>query len=269
PYTQQNAPNVTYAVYRAQPVLVPYYDDGSFAVVYNVGNPLASLANSNNFNKGIRSVGNVYAQATLLDAFTLKSSFGVDAAYNKSESFTPAYTVYNPDGTASQQDNTYSDLNKGTSENLMWLWENTINFDKDFGNHRLNAVVGYTLQSVSSEIFSLAGENILRNDPSFWYISPSYIVDPASNIDKIQNIYNGVDAGQYYSMMSYLFRSNYTYKDKYIFTVTFRRDGSSKFSRENRFSNFPAFAAGWNIGREPFMQDVSFLSGMKLRASWG
>ncbi|MCA1746322.1 MAG: SusC/RagA family TonB-linked outer membrane protein, partial [Bacteroidales bacterium] len=110
PYTQRNAPNVTYSVYRAQPLLEPYYDDGSFAVVYNVGNPLASLANSNNFNKGIRSVGNVYAQATLLNDFTLKSSFGVDAAYNKSESFTPAYTVYNPDGTASQQDNTYSDL---------------------------------------------------------------------------------------------------------------------------------------------------------------
>jgi TonB-linked SusC/RagA family outer membrane protein len=269
PYTQQNAPNVTYAVYRAQPVLEPYYDDGSFAVVYNVGNPLADLANSNNFNKGIRSVGNVYAQATLLDAFTLKSSLGVDAAYNKSESFTPAYTVYNPDGTASQQDNTYSDLNKGTSENLMWLWENTINFDKNFGDHRLNAVVGYTLQSTSSEILSLAGENILRDDPSFWYISPSYIVDPANNIDKTQNIFNGVDAGQYYSMISYLFRSNYTYRDKYIFTMTFRRDGSSKFSRQNRFSNFPAFAAGWNIGRETFMQDLSFLSGMKLRASWG
>lgn len=269
PYTQQNAPNVTYSVYRAQPVLEPYYDDGSFAVVYNVGNPLADLANSNNFNKGIRSVGNIYAQATLLDAFTVKSSIGVDAGYNKSESFTPAYTVYNPDGTASQQDNTFSDLNKGTSENLMWLWENTINYDINSGDHRLNAVVGYTLQSASSEIFSLAGENILRDDPSFWYISPSYIVDPASNIDKIQNIFNGVDAGQYYSMMSYLFRSNYTYKDKYIFTMTFRRDGSSKFSRENRFSNFPAFAAGWNIGRESFMQNVSFLSGMKLRASWG
>ncbi|MEX0981089.1 MAG: TonB-dependent receptor [Bacteroidales bacterium] len=269
PYTQQNAPNVTYSVYRAQPLLEPYYDDGSFAVVYNVGNPLADLANSNNFNKGIRSVGNVYAQAILLDAFTLKSSFGVDAAYNKSESFTPAYTVYNPDGTASQQDNTYSDLNKGTSENIMWLLENTINYDKEFGDHRLNAVVGYTMQSVSSEIFSLAGENILRDDPSFWYINPSYIVDPANNIDKLQNIFNGVDAGQYYSMMSYLFRSNYTYKDKYIFTMTFRRDGSSKFSRENRFSNFPAFAAGWNIGRETFMQDFSLLSNMKIRASWG
>lgn len=269
PYAQQNAPNVTYAVYRAQPLLEPYYDDGSYAVVYNVGNPLADLENSNNFNKGVRAVGNIYAQAILADAFTLKSSFGIDAGYHKSESFTPAYTVYNPDGTASQQDNTYSDLNKGTSENLSWLWENTINYDRNFMEHRLNAVVGYTLQGVTSELFSLSGENILRDDPSFWYINPSYIVDPANNIDKTQSIFNGVDVGQYYSMMSFLFRANYTFRDKYIATMTFRRDGSSKFSRENRFSNFPAFAAGWNIGREAFMQDVPFLSNMKLRASWG
>lgn len=269
PWSRQNAPNVTYAVYRAQPVLEPYYNDGSYAVVYNVGNPLADLANSNNFNKGIRGVGNIYAEATLLESITLKSSFGIDAAYNKSESFTPAYTVYNPDGTASQQDNTYSDLNKGSSENIMWLWENTVNYNKSFGEHRLNAVAGYTLQSTSSERFSLSGENILRNDPSFWYISPSYIVDPANNIDKTQSIYNGVDAGQYYSMMSFLFRTNYTYRDKYILTMTFRRDGSSKFSKENRFSNFPAFAAGWNIGREEFMQQLPLLSNLKLRASWG
>ena len=269
PWTQQNAPNVTYSVYRAQPVLEPYYDDGSYAVVYNVGNPLADLANSNNFNKGVRGVGNVYAEATLFEAFTLKSSFGIDASYNKSESFTPAYTVFNPDGTASQQDNTYSDLNKGSSENIMWLWENTINYDRSFDEHRVNAVAGYTLQNVSSERFSLSGENVLRDDPSFWYISPAYIVDPTNNIDKLQGIYNGVDAGQYYSMMSFLFRTNYTYRDKYILTMTFRRDGSSKFSEENRFSNFPAFAAGWNLGREAFMQDVPLLSNLKLRASWG
>ena len=63
PYNQQVAPGVTFAVYRAQPVLEPYYDDGSFGVVYNVGNPLASLNYSNNYNKGVRVVGNVFAEA--------------------------------------------------------------------------------------------------------------------------------------------------------------------------------------------------------------
>ncbi len=270
PYTQQNAPNVTYAVYRAQPVLKPFYDDGSFAVVYNVGNPLASLEYSNDFRKGIRGVGNIFAEAAFLRSFTVRSSFGVDASYNKSTSFTPAYTVFNPDGTASQQQNVLSDLFRGSSDNLNWLWENTVSFRKEFADiHSLDIVAGFTMQESTSEFTSLSGENILRDGSDFWYISPSYIYDPANNVNTIQSISNGVDAGLYYSMMSYLFRANYSFNNKYIATVTFRRDGSSKFTRENRFSNFPSVAFGWNIGNESFMQNIDWISKLKLRASWG
>jgi TonB-linked SusC/RagA family outer membrane protein len=270
PYTQQNAPNVTYAVYRAQPVLKPFYDDGSFAVVYNVGNPLASLEYSNDFRKGIRGVGNIFAEAAFLRSFTVRSSFGVDASYNKSTSFTPAYTVFNPDGTASQQQNVLSDLFRGSSDNLNWLWENTVSFRKEFADiHSLDIVAGFTMQESTSEFTSLSGENVLRDGSDFWYISPSYIYDPANNVNTIQSISNGVDAGLYYSMMSYLFRANYSFNNKYIATVTFRRDGSSKFTRENRFSNFPSVAFGWNIGNESFMQNIDWISKLKLRASWG
>ena len=270
PYTQQNAPNVTYSVYRAQPVLEPYYPDGSYAVVYNVGNPLAQLAYSNDFRKGIRAVGNIFAEATFLDAFTLRTSYGVDASYNKSTSFTPAYTIYNPDGTASQQQNILSDLFKGSGDNLNWLWENTISYRKVFRDiHSLDLVAGYTMQESTSEFMGMPGENVLRDGQDFWYISPSYIYDPANNVNTIQSISNGVDAGLYYSMISYLFRANYSLNNKYIATVTFRRDGSSKFAKENRFSNFPSFALGWNIGNEGFMKSVEAVSKLKLRASWG
>ena len=71
-----------------------------------------------------------YAEAKIIKNFTLKSSFGIDAAYNKTEIFTPAYLVYYPDGTPSQQQNVYSDLYKKNNENLTWLWENTLNFNK-------------------------------------------------------------------------------------------------------------------------------------------
>jgi TonB-linked SusC/RagA family outer membrane protein len=270
PYTQQNAPNVTYAVYRAQPLLEPYYDDGSYAVVYNVGNPLAQLEYSNDFRKGIRGVGNIFAEATVLKTFAFKTSFGVDASYNKSTSFTPAYTVYNPDGTASQQQNVLSDLYKGSSDNLNWLWENTISYRNTFaGIHSLDMVAGFTMQESTSEYTSLSGENILRDGQDFWYISPSYIYDPANNVNTIQSIANGVDAGLYYSMISYLFRANYAFNNKYIATVTFRRDGSSKFTKENRYSSFPSFALGWNVGNESFMKNIDIISKLKLRTSWG
>jgi TonB-linked SusC/RagA family outer membrane protein len=270
PFKQENAPNVTYSVYRAQPLLKPFYDDGSYAVVYNVGNPLADLSYSNNFGKGIRGVGNIFAEATFLKSFTLRSSFGIDASYNKAYSFTPAYTVYNPDGTASQQQNVLSDIFKGNSENLTWLWENTLTFNKTFRDiHSIDIVAGYTMQETSSESMGISGENVLRNGKDFWYINPSYIYDPANNVNKIQSIFNGVDPGQYYSMISYLFRTNYTLNSKYILTFTFRRDGSSKFARENRFSNFPSFAVGWNVVNESFMKSINFISNLKVRGSWG
>lgn len=269
PYWQQNAPNVTYSVYRAQPLLKPYYPDGTYGVVYNVGNPLADLAYSNNYNSGVRGVGNVFGEVTFLDGFTLRSSFGVDAGFGKAKSFTPAFTVYNPDGTATQQQNVLSDIYKGSSDNMSWLWENTLNYTKTFGKHSINAVAGYTMQQTQSESLGLSGENVIRNGSDFWYIGPSYIYDPSNNVNTIQSITNGVDPNQYYSMISYLFRVNYTLSDKYMFTATFRRDGSSKFSKENRFSNFPSLAAGWNIAREKFMENLPFLTTLKLRGSWG
>jgi hypothetical protein len=137
PYKQQNAPNVTYQVYRANPLLEPYREDGSFAGVPGVGNPLADLAYSNNYNKGIRGVGNLFAEATFLNSITLKSSFGIDALYNKSINFTPEYNVLYYDGTQSMQSNPTNDLTKGSTENLTWLWENTLNYIKQIKKHSL------------------------------------------------------------------------------------------------------------------------------------
>lgn len=269
PFQQQIAPNVTYSVYRAQPLLNPYYEDESFGVVYNVGNPLADLEYSNNFRRGVRGVGNIFAEANPLDDLTLKSSLGIDASFNKAESFTPAFAVLNPDGTSSQQYNEFSDIFKGNTDNLSWLWENTVSYDKMITRHNINAVAGFTMQRSRSEEFRLAGQNLIRDNSDFWYIIPPYILDEANNINMLQNIFNGVDPNLYYSMISFLFRANYSFDNRYIATVTFRRDGSSKFSKENRFSNFPSFALGWNIVNEEFMKSLMLISNLKLRASWG
>jgi TonB-linked SusC/RagA family outer membrane protein len=263
PYKQQNAPNVTYAVYRAQPLLVPYYSDGSYGVVYNVGNPLASLAYSNDYRKGLRGVGDIFGEAKILKLFILKSDFGIDAAYNKAVSFTPAYTVYNPDGSASQQQNVTNDLYKGYDDNLTWIWENTLTYIKEFDKHSINAVAGFTMQNSASEKTDVTGENIIRDSEDFWYIT-------GSSLASTYNSYtNEVLPDLNYSMVSFLFRVNYTYNKKYIFTATYRRDGSSKFKENNRFGDFPSFAAGWNISEEKFMQNFPLISNLKLRGSWG
>src|SRR5659263_198331 len=168
------------------------------------------------------------------------------------------------------QQNVLSDIYKGSSDNLTWLWENTLTYRKTFRDiHTVDVVGGYTMQESTSEYMNIPGANVLRDGADFWYICPSYIYDPANNVNTIQSISNGVDAGLYYSMLSYLFRANYSLGSKYIMTLTFRRDGSSKFTKENRFSNFPSVAVGWNVGNEPFMKSVKAVSKLKLRASWG
>jgi len=264
PYKQQNAPNVTYAAYRARPDLLPYNPDGSFAEVFNVGNPLADLAYSNNFNKGIRGVGNLYSEVTVLKDFKLKTSFGIDASYNQSKSFTPAYYV------SPQQQNLLNTLNKGNSHNLAWLWESTVTFNKVLNKvHSIDAVVGYTMQEATSENFSMTGKNIIRTSENFWYFDPNYIYDPNNGVNTLGDISNGVDPNQYFSIISYLGRINYVYNSKYILTATFRRDGSSKFISKNRYGNFPSFAAGWIVYKEPFMKNVPVVSNLKVRASWG
>jgi len=269
PYSQQVAPNVVFAAYRAQPVLAPYYDDGSFAAVLNVGNPLASLENANNYNSGIRIVGSIYAELILADAFLLRSSFGTDAALNRGSSFTPAYTVFNPDGSASQQQNEFSDIFKSEGINYTWLAEQTVTWARRFDRHSINTVAGFTLQQTRSERMSMAGQNVMRDGRDFWYVRPSYIIDEANNINMLSSLFNGVDAGQYYNMVSFLGRAVYSYRDRYLATVTLRRDGSSKFAKENRWGYFPSFAVGWNMQDESFLQGFQSLNDLKLRVSWG
>ena len=256
PFKQQNTNgNAPFVVYRAQPTITPYQSDGSYSPVPGVGNVLADIEYTNNFDKGLRSVNNLYGEVDIIEGLTLKSSIGVDMEYRKNRSFTPQFFVN------AQQQNSISDLNKSFGDRLSWLWENTLNYSKVSDVHRIDAVIGYTMQESSSENFSLAGENILRDDPDFWYINPDNINGTL--------VSNNVDAGLNYAMISYLARVNYTFDNRYLFTATFRRDGSSKFRPDNRFANFPSFALGWNVINESFMADNALLSNLKVRASWG
>ncbi|MBX2962257.1 MAG: TonB-dependent receptor [Cyclobacteriaceae bacterium] len=258
PINQQNTNgNAVFVVYRAWPTIEPYQSDGSFTPVPGVGNVLADIEYTNSFNKGIRSVNNIYAEVDFLKNFTFKSSFGADLEYNKSTSYTPVFFV-NP-----QQQNATDDLGKGYFDRSDWLWENTLNYSKESGPHRINALAGYTLQESSSETVFLGAENLIRPGEDFWYVN----IFP--NLVSPNFARNDVSAGFNFSMISYLFRANYTYNNKYLFTATFRRDGSSKFSANNRYANFPAFAVGWNVINEDFMASSSTFSNLKLRASWG
>ena len=263
PFSQQIAPNVTYEAYRALPTIEPYNSVGYYNSVPGVGNPLADLAYSNNFNKGIRATGNMYGEVTFLKNFVVKSSYGIDASYTQGVNFTPAFSV------SPTQYNLFSSLGKAYTDYLTWLWESTISYKKDFGRHYLDIVAGYTMQNATNEFVSLTGQNIIRDNSNFWYIQPNYIVDPSNNINNVSKITNTVDPNMYFSMISYLVRVNYTLLKKYVVTLTYRRDGSSKFNESNRWGDFPSAALAWNMSEEKFMSNIKWLSKLKLRGSWG
>jgi TonB-linked SusC/RagA family outer membrane protein len=257
PFNQQNtAGNAVFNVYRALPTIAPRQSDGTFSPVPGVGNVLADIEYTNSFSKGLRSVNNVYLEASLLKDFVFKSSFGVDMEYGKATSYTPVFFVN------AQQQNPLDDLGKRYSDRIDWLWENTLTYSKTLGIHRFNGLAGYTIQNSSSEFVSLNAENTLGSNPDLWYVNifPNFLSNNFAS--------NGVDPNFNFSMLSFLARLNYTLKDRYMFTASFRRDGSSKFPSSNKFANFPSFAFGWNISNEDFMSDSPF-SNLKLRASWG
>jgi len=262
PYQQQNTNgNVVFTAYRAQPVITPYNSSDYYNPVPNVGNPLADINYTNSFSKGLRTVGNVFGEVSFLKGFTFKSSFGVDMVYNKGQDFTPVFFV------SPQQQNSLSILNKSWGDRTSWLWENTLTYNKEIGKHRINALGGYTMQESTSENVKLQGRNITRDSPDFWYVNSNNIY-PTANASTDTDI-NAVDPSQNYSMMSLLARANYTFDNRFLLTATFRRDGSSKFAKNNRYGNFPSFAAGWNVINENFMRTVTFLSNLKVRGSWG
>lgn len=247
-----NAPGVVNPTYWAWPINEPYNIDGTFAEVQGSGNPLAAITYSNSETKSLRLVGNVYAELTLLKDFTLKSSYQFDLGNDKTRSFTPVFFV------SPTQQNEENDLSVNFGETRSWIFENTLAYEKEFGVHRINAIVGYSAQKNNAEFLTGSRENLLGESEDLWYLNAGSSVNQQNG--------NGASVR---AINSILFRANYVFDDRYLLTTTFRRDGSSSFGENNRYGNFPAFALGWNINNEAFFPTDFLLNKLKLRASWG
>lgn len=250
--TQKNPPGVINPIYWAWPINEPYNTDGTFAEVLGSGNPLAAIEYSNSNTSNFRVVGNVFAEVTFLKNFKFKSSYQFDLSNGKTKSFTPVYYV------APLQQNEENDISVNFSETRRWIFENTLNYNKELGEHRIDALIGYSAQEDVYEFISGSRINLLGESSDLWYLN-------AGSSEEQQNS-NSSNTG---ALTSVLFRANYAYSDKYIVTLTFRRDGSSKFGSNNRYANFPAIAFGWNLSNESFFPQEYVVDKLKIRASWG
>lgn len=216
----------------------------------NLGNPIADAKEYTSYGITSRFIGNIYAKYKFSKSLEIKTSFGLDGYDQKDNSFGPNYLKRTQ---ASQ-----GEASVGTSRGQTWLWENTLSYNKWFnGDHNLNVVAGQTVQQFQNE-YLLAFAFDFPDDRTGYH-------DISAGLDPQKPI-NGESQ---WSLISYLARANYTFKNKYLFTLTGRVDGSSKFAPGNKYGFFPSGAFAWRISSEPFMDKLNWVSDMKFRTSYG
>jgi len=253
-FVRDNAPGVISTAYRAWPIHAPYTDVGDFFPV-QPANPMATINYHNNQDQGWRTAGNFYAEATFLEQFRFKSSWGYNFENRENTVFNPVFSV------SPIQENPENDLSVQNLEVRDWVWENTLHYDLELPDHRLGLLAGFTMQENRQNEVRQFIESLVREDPRFWNFKAG---DPSTVV--LENV---GDAPFKSTLLSYLFRVNYTWQEKYLLTASFRADGSSKFGENNRYGYFPSAALGWRLSEEAFLSDFSQLSNLKLRISWG
>ncbi|RKD88281.1 TonB-linked SusC/RagA family outer membrane protein [Mangrovibacterium diazotrophicum] len=235
---------------------IPVYDeDGEYSGVPSsnygdVENPVGLLERNKGYARNYKLEANVYGQYEILDGLKAKSSYSLTYLGTDVKEFDPIV----PEAGRPSYTNM---LTQSRDMTINWLWENTLNFDKTYGDHSISAVAGVTAQHWEYSDLEGRRTDYQDEDEAFWYLDAGSTTTYA----------NG--GFQEYGLFSFLSRVNYVYANKYLFGATLRADGSSRFTEDNRWGYFPALSLGWRISQESFMADVDWLDDLKLRSSWG
>lgn len=237
----------------------PTFDeDGNYAssdISADITNPVGLLYYTNfNENKINRSVGNIFLEANVFNGFTFRTSFGVDISDSNYRSFTPEYNL------SSVSYNNISSVTQSANNNYSWIWDNTLQYKTTLAEkHNIDVLAGMSTRERVSEYMSATGQNLIFDDFEHAYLSNA--------TNQTQNVVSGGRTD--YNMISYFGRLLYDYDNKYLFSATIRRDGSSEFGANNKYAVFPAFSAGWNVDSESFFPEDAFINALKVRGSWG
>jgi TonB-dependent starch-binding outer membrane protein SusC len=223
----------------------------------NGSNPVAGLfRGKDNTNTFYRLFGNVYADVFFTPWLSARTSFGLDYG-NQFEKIIVKKTYERSENVGTTQ------LTEQGWWYLNWTFTNTLTFQKTFAeDHDVKVLVGTEAIKANSRGVRAFGQNFDFETPDFVSLNTA----TASSLGDrgIANYNTGRN-----SLFSYFTRLDYAYKGKYLLNATFRRDGSSLFGSENRYANFPAVGLGWRMSDEQFMQGLTWLTDLKLRAGWG
>jgi TonB-linked SusC/RagA family outer membrane protein len=200
----------------------------------------------------VRVLGGLFAEVDPLPGLTVRSHASLDYGVTRNTGFSPNYTK--AEIGLDRSDYATEDRSDVTS----LVWANTLTYTRAIGLHRFNLIGGTEMQQARWNGTSVGTTNLITFDPAF-------VAVPTTGSSLLQP--PGGWAGER-AFLSFLGRVSYSYADKYLATVSLRRDGASTFAPEHRWGTFPAVSAGWRISQEPFFK-VPWISELKLRGSWG
>ncbi|MFY0653996.1 MAG: TonB-dependent receptor, partial [Cyclobacteriaceae bacterium] len=257
--TSSSSINATSSRGWPEPVIQPQDADGNYLVLgpgwgldlaqfLDDANPLANLELPDRESSSINIVSNVYGQVELIEGLYAKTSASAQWTNSHGKTFTPEYAV-------GHVTNPTADLSENRSEAYTLLWENTLNYSKVFGDHNINAVVGWTRQFNKSREISLMAEGF---PAGIFEANAAEIILPNSGGSTTE-----------VALESYLGRVNYAYKDKYQLTASVRQDASSRLIESLRKGSFTSFSLGWIMSNESFFPKTDFISRLKFRGGYG
>ncbi len=216
------------------------------------GNPYATLyRNKDNHTYNGRAFGNIYMEAEILKGLRARTNLGIDYFTTDLAQFTPA----SPESRTASQN---AQLAVTNNYRINWNWTNTLNYSTEFKEiHRITLLAG--TEAISNKYRYSETVKSGYNSEALEY----------RTLSAGETLVSANGGGEDSGLFSYFFKADYSLADKYLLTGTVRRDGSSRFTEENRWGTFTAFSAGWRLSSEAFMQNISFINDLKIRASWG
>ncbi len=230
--------------------------DGSYGAVEGIGNfanPRATLDFFRSKSQDNRALTNVYVELKPIEDLKLKVSFSGDYATGRDFEYTPVFRV------STNQGADISTLVRNNFENDNWLWENTLTWNRQFNKHSFTLLGGFSQQeNISFRMKAIADDIDFNGDDSTLFLD---LGDASS--EEIE------DQGTKVRFESVFGRLQYNFDGKYLLNATIRRDGASNFPVDNNKETFPSVGVGWVVSNESFMENVSVINSLKLKASWG
>lgn len=264
-YSITNGANLgLYNTLSATPIANPYNEDGTLKERVQMSNDTQWVYSEESLNglgdkykdqtKTYGTYNSLYGEVKIPGVEGLKYRMNIGLNYRHSE-----YGNYTGEGIFADTPTTPSHATSSNANTTNWAIENMVTYDRTFGKHTINAVALYSAEQTKYTSSYMYGQNIPSDAFQYYNMgrAETITVDPANQ-------------GYYKSgLESVMGRIMYNYDNRYMASVTLRSDGSSRLAKGHKWHTYPAISVGWNISKENFMKDISWIDNLKLRVGYG